>query len=80
MDCLITKNRPQMGLERTSRFIHHIQWEYPFYYVEEFQANLLCHPCQRVCKRWHTLAWVFGERLLHNCFDLRYIEARANCS
>jgi hypothetical protein len=28
LDCLITKNRPEMGLERASRFIHYLQWEY----------------------------------------------------
>jgi hypothetical protein len=25
----ITKNRPEVGLERAGQFIHHIQWLYP---------------------------------------------------
>jgi hypothetical protein len=24
----MTKNRPEVGLERVGRFIHHVQWEY----------------------------------------------------
>ena len=28
LDCLFTKNRPEVGLERAGRFIHHIPWEY----------------------------------------------------
>ena len=27
--CLMTKNRPEMGLERADRFIHHLQWQHP---------------------------------------------------
>jgi hypothetical protein len=27
-DCLITKNRPEMGLERARRILHHILWQY----------------------------------------------------
>jgi hypothetical protein len=30
LDCLITKNRPEVGLQRAGRFIHHLQSEYPF--------------------------------------------------
>jgi len=29
LDCFITTNRPEMGLERAGRFIHHLQWEHP---------------------------------------------------
>ena len=29
LDSLITKNWPEMGLERADRIIHHVQWEYP---------------------------------------------------
>src|SRR5215467_11873451 len=28
LDCLFTKNRPEVGLERAGGFIHHILWEY----------------------------------------------------
>ena len=28
LDCLITKNPPEVGLERAGRFIHHILSEY----------------------------------------------------
>jgi len=27
--CLMTKNRPEMGLERADRIIHHVQWQHP---------------------------------------------------
>jgi hypothetical protein len=27
-DCLMTKNRPEVGLERAGRFIHHLQWQH----------------------------------------------------
>jgi len=30
LDCLITKNRPEIGLQRADRFIHHVQWEHPW--------------------------------------------------
>jgi hypothetical protein len=29
LDCLLTKNRPEVGLEKVGRFIHHVQWLYP---------------------------------------------------
>jgi hypothetical protein len=29
LDCLFTKNRLEVGLERAGGFIHHIPWEYP---------------------------------------------------
>ncbi len=54
MDCLITKNRPQMGLERTSRFIHHIQWEY----------RLFCNVISG-CTKWRSRPRVRGIRLRH---------------
>ncbi len=25
----MTKNRPEVGLERAGLFIHHVQWQYP---------------------------------------------------
>ncbi len=28
LDCLITKNRPELGLKRAGRIIHHLQWEH----------------------------------------------------
>jgi hypothetical protein len=29
LDCLITKNRPEGGLERAQRIIHHVQGQHP---------------------------------------------------
>jgi hypothetical protein len=29
LDCLITTNRPERGLQRAGRIIHHLLWEYP---------------------------------------------------
>jgi hypothetical protein len=29
LDCHISRNRPEMGLERADRFIHHVPWQYP---------------------------------------------------
>ena len=28
LDCHITKNRPEMGLERADRIIHHVRWQH----------------------------------------------------
>ena len=40
LDCRITKNRPQMGLQRAGRFIHHLQSEYPPVQQEDAVAFL----------------------------------------
>src|SRR5260370_35285162 len=29
LDCSMTKVQPEMGLERTGRIIHHVQWQHP---------------------------------------------------
>jgi hypothetical protein len=28
LDCIITRNRPELGLKRAGRIIHHLQWEH----------------------------------------------------
>ncbi len=40
LDCLITKNRPVMGLQRAGRFIHYIQSEYPYIKVKKVWTYL----------------------------------------
>ncbi len=45
LDCLITKNPPEVGLARTGRFIHHILSEYPPLWVEQQGPGLLLGGC-----------------------------------
>ena len=64
-DCLITKNQPEMGLERARRIIHHILLQYPILRMDS-NVNFLIEGAIEAPSLLHWLeAWVEGEPLFY---------------
>jgi transcriptional regulator GlxA family with amidase domain len=61
LDCLITKNRPEVGMQRAGRIIHHLQSEYRLLHTHPEHEWTVDELAQAVGLARSTLAQRFRE-------------------